>query len=52
MAYSCVAKPDENFAIQAYIAGLNNESMWFALCSNDITDMEGLIAKAYRLLDA
>ena len=50
-AYFCVAKLDEDFAIQDYIARLDNESMRFALCSSDITDMDGLIAKAHRLSD-
>ena len=31
MAYSCVAKPDEDFAIQVYIARLNNKSMKFVM---------------------
>ena len=51
-AYSCVAKLDEDFAIQAYIARLSNESIRFTLCSNDITNMERFIAKAHRLSDA
>ena len=48
---SCVAKPDEEFAIQAYIAGLNNESIRFALGSSDISDMERLIVRAYKLFE-
>ena len=47
-----MAKPNEDFTIQAYIVGLNNESLKFTLCSNDITNMKGLIAKAHRLLEA
>ena len=49
--YSCVAKPDEDFAIQAYIARVDNESMKFAFCGNDVTDMEMLINKAHKLSD-
>ena len=49
MTYSRVAKSDEEFAIQAYITRLNNESMKFSLGSSDISDIEGLIAKAHKL---
>ena len=47
--YSCVANPNEQFAIQAYIVGVANESIQLALCANDVTDMEGLINKAHKL---
>ena len=46
-----MAKPDEEFAIQAYIVGLNNKSMKFALSSNDISDMESLITRANKLFE-
>ena len=48
-AYSCVTNPNEKFAIQSYIARVTNESVQLALCGNDVTDMEGLINKAYKL---
>ena len=48
-AYSYVAKFDEEFAIQAYIVGLHHESMKFALGSNDIFDMQSLIARVHKL---
>ena len=48
-SYSCMAKPDEEFVIQAYIIGLNNESMKLALGSNNISDIESLIVKAHKL---
>ena len=51
VAYSCVTNPNEEFAIQAYIAGVTNESMQLALCGNDVEDMESLINKAYMLFD-
>ena len=50
-AYSCLIDPNEEFAIQAYIVGVTNESVQLALCGNDVTDMEGLINKAYKLSD-
>ena len=50
-AYSFVAKPDEEFVVQAYIVGLSNESMKFALGSSDIFDMHGFIARAYKLFE-
>ena len=46
-----VANPDKDFAIQVFIAGVKNKSMKFALCSNDVIDMVGLIAKAHKLFD-
>ena len=48
-AYSCVTIPNEEFAIQAYVAGVANENMQLALCSNDVESMENLINKAYKL---
>ena len=51
VAYSCVTNPNEEFAIQAYIVGVSNESVQLALCGNDVADMEGLINKAYKLSD-
>ena len=51
VAYSCVTNPNEKFAIQAYIAGVANESVQLALCGNGVNDMEGLINKAYKLFD-
>ena len=50
-AYSCVENPDEDLAIQAFIVGLNNEIIKYALCGIDITNMEGFIAKTQKLLD-
>ena len=49
-AYSCVANPDEDFAIviKVFTAGVN-ESVQCALCGTYVTDMEGLIAKAHKL---
>ena len=49
--YSCVTNPNEEFAIQAYVVGVANESVQLALCSNDIESMESLINKAYKLFD-
>ena len=46
--YSYVEKPDEDFAIQAYIAGVSNESMKFALCGNDVIDIKGLISRPIK----
>ena len=42
---------NEEFTIQAYIARVANESGQLALCGNDVTNMEGLINKAYKLSD-
>ena len=50
-AYSCVSNPNEELAIQAYVAEMTNESMQLALCSNDVESMESLINKAYKLSD-
>ena len=50
-AYSCVSNPNEELAIQAYVAGVTNEIVQLALCSNDIESMESLINKAYKLSD-
>ena len=47
--YSCITSLNEKFAIQAYIAGVANESVQLALCGNYVEDMEGLINKAYKL---
>ena len=49
--YSCVTNPNEEFAIQAYVVGVTNESVQLALCGNDVEDMESLINKAYKLSD-
>ena len=51
VAYSCVANPDEEFSIHAYIAGVVNESIRFTLCGNDVADMEALINKVHKLSD-
>ena len=48
-AYSCVTNPNEEFAIQAYVVGVANESVQLALCGNDVEDMKSLINKAYKL---
>ena len=50
-AYSCVTNPNKEFAIQAYITGVANESIQLALCGNDVEDMEDLINKAYKISD-
>ena len=50
-AYSCVTNPNEEFPIQAYIARVANESVQLALCSNDVTCIESLINKTYKLSD-
>ena len=50
-AYSCVSNPNEELTIQAYVAGVTNESVQLALCSNDVEDMESMINKAYKLSD-
>ena len=50
-AYSCVTNPNEEFAIQAYIVRVANESVQLALCGNDVADMENLINKAYKMFD-
>ena len=49
--YLCVANPNEELAIQAYVAGVANENVQLSLCSNDVGDMESLINKAYKLSD-
>ena len=49
--YSCVSNPNEELAIQAYVAGVANESVKLALCNNDVESMENLINKAYKLSD-
>ena len=48
-AYSCVANPNEDFSIQAFMVGVNNESMQYAFCGADVTDMEGFVAKVHKL---
>ena len=50
-AYSCVTIPNEEFAIQAYVAGVAYESVQLVLCSNNVEDMESLINKVYKLSD-
>ena len=50
-AYSCVTNPNEEFAIQANVAGVANESVQLALYSNDVESMETLINRAYKLSD-
>ena len=50
-AYSCVTNPNEEFAIQAYVARVANESVYLALCSNDVESMESLINMTYKLSD-
>ena len=50
-AYSCVVNLVKDIAIQAFTSGVSNESMQYALCDADVTDIEGLIAKAYKLFD-
>ena len=49
--YSCVANPNEELAIQAYISGVANENIQLSLCGNDAGSMESLISKAYKLSD-
>ena len=49
--YSCVTNPNEEFAIQAYVARMANENVQLALCSNDVESMESLINKANKLFD-
>ena len=49
--YSCVANPNEELAIQAYVAGIANGNVQLSLCGNDVGDMESLINKAYKLFD-
>ena len=49
--YSCVANPNEELAIQAYISGVANENIQLSLCGNDAGSMESLISKAYKLAD-
>ena len=49
VAYSCVSNPNEELTIQAYVAGVANESIQLALCSNDVKSMERLINRAYKL---
>ena len=51
VAYSCVTNPNEEFVIQADLAGVANENVQLTLCGNDMTDMEGLINKAHKLFD-
>ena len=50
-AYSCVTNPNEAFAIQAYVAGVANESVQLVLCRNDVESMKSLINKVYKLSD-
>ena len=50
-AYSCVTNPNEEFVIQVYVAGVANESVQLALCSNDVENMQSLINRAYKLSD-
>ena len=50
-AYSCVSNPNEELAIQAYIAGMANENVQLALWSNDVESIENLINRAYKLSD-
>ena len=50
-AYSCVANPNEDLAIQAFIAGVANENVQLSLSGTDVGDMESLINKAYKLSD-
>ena len=45
-AYSCVSNPNEELAIQAYVARVANESVQLALRSNDVESMESLINRA------
>ena len=49
--YSCVANPNEELVIQAYVAGVANKNVQLSLCGNDVGDMESLINKAYKLFD-
>ena len=50
-AYSCVTNPNDEFAIQAYVVEVANESVQLALCSNDVESMESLINRVYKLSD-
>ena len=47
--YSCVANPNEDLAIQAFVAGIVNENVQLPLSGTDLGDMESLINKAYKL---
>ena len=49
--YSCIANPNEDLAIQAFIAGVANENVQLSLSGTDVGDMESLINKAYKLSD-
>ena len=49
--YSCIANPNEELAIQAYVTGVAKENSQLSLCDNDLGDMESLISKAYKLSD-
>ena len=49
--YSCVANPNEDLAIQAFVAGIVNENVQLSLSGTDVGDMESLINKAYKLSD-
>ena len=51
VTYSCVTNPNEELAIQAYIAGIADENVQLSLCGNDVGDMKSLINKAYKLFD-
>ena len=51
MAYSCVTNPNEDLAIQAFVARVSNESMKFAFCGNGVNNMKELIAKTHKLSD-
>ena len=49
--YSCVANPNEDLVIQAFVAGIVNENVQLSLNGTDVGDMESLINKAYKLFD-
>ena len=49
--YLCVANPNEELVIQAYVAGVAKENAQLSLCDNDVGDMKSLINKAYKLSD-
>ena len=49
--YSCVANPNKDLAIQAFVAGITNENVQLSLSGTDVGDMESLINKAYKLSD-
>ena len=49
--YSCVANPNEDLAIQAFVVGIANENVQLSLSDTDVGDMESLINKAYKLSD-